>query len=139
MGTDPEAALEYPYKWPETSFLTDGKEITPVLGGDHEQFVTEANAYLKSRGLPPLDERIPVIAYGSNPSPYQLHKKMSANGQGEKPEVQVVPNEKAWLADAIIVWRGRPAQNGSTFAELYRGEGTKGKKAEVFVQYLTEE
>jgi hypothetical protein len=135
----PEAVLQYPYKRPSESFITDGKEVTLVPATDHNEFVKTVDDYLGYRGLPLLDERVPVVGYGSNVSPYQLHKKMSGYGQGDNLLTQVVPNEYVVVPDSVVAWHGKPGQNGSTFAELYKGDETRGKATPAVVQYFTVE
>ncbi|PID31099.1 hypothetical protein CSA80_03120 [Candidatus Saccharibacteria bacterium] len=130
------AVLEYPYRRPETSYVTDGSEVT-LIDGSHANFVRRVDEYLGDRELPLLAERVPIVGYGSNASPYQLARKMSRYGQGMEPYTQVIPNERAVIHGAVIAWHGAPSQNGSVFAELYSGPEAEDRQSEVFLQYLT--
>lgn len=131
--------LQYPYARLSESYITDGIEVTIVPASSHQDFIDTADGYLAERGLPLIGERIPVVGYGSNVSPYQLREKMGKYGRGVAPVAQVVPCESVNVEDSVVAWHGKPGQNGSTFAELYTGEDTKDRQTKMAVQYFTKE
>lgn len=134
-----EKQLAYPFHQPEQSYLTDGRSVE-LMSDTFGDFCATADTYLAARQLPLLADRIPIIAYGANASPARLQAKMAAFGSPEmQPSLQTVPNIVATIKDTAIVWHGTPGQVGSTFAELYRGEDTKGVNAHCFVQFMTAE
>lgn len=140
QGSRAERLLEYPFARPGYSYFTDGTEVLRAPE-DTASFMDAADEYLAARGLALMADRTPVIAYGANASPFKLADKMGGKFTPDelRAELQVVPNIRAELVDTAIVWHGKPGQTGSTFAELYRSEDTKGVVSECFVQYLTDE
>ena len=138
IGDGPEVVLSYPYARPEGSYFTDGSTVT-TLSDDPAQFRHEASALLAAHELPPLEDRIPVIAYGSNASPAEFKEKMAKYpGFADDPAVQVAPMLAATIPDAEVVWHGKLGMKGSVFSDLYTGDEAKGATSNVFVEYLTE-
>ena len=70
---------------------------------------------LKKHGLPSLDERYAILAYGSNACPDQLLKK----------DLSDVPVLYGRLKGAEAVYAGRKTQNGYVPATLARKNGTR--------------
>ena len=74
--------LSHPGRRPPDSYLFDGKETVFLLEGiekgiEHISFVSSegmlnVNLFLKEQGVARLEQRIPVVAYGTNPCPGQL-------------------------------------------------------------------
>lgn len=139
-GDKTDQLLQYPYNRPEGSFITDGTTVT-TLSSNPAEFYTDVTAMLSQKGLPPLDERIPIIAYGANASPARIQEKMSAFGGNDhiREQMQTVPMLEAAVPDAVVAWHGVPGQTGSTFSELYKGDETKDESAPCVVQFLTNE
>lgn len=136
---DAYAALDYPFLRPEGSFYTDGENVTK-MPDELEAFMREANIKLAETGLPLIEDRIPVIGYGSNVSPARLREKMNAYGPYDfADELQTVPMLRASMQDIMTVWHGTPSSTGSAFAEVYDGPEAKGEQAECVVQFLTKE
>lgn len=133
------AELDYPGKRPNTSFMTDGETVT-ALSSEYTTFVKQADAMLEAQGLPLIEDRFPVLSYGANASPVRLAgKKMNQFGAQEQTLMQNVPHIVATVPDTLAIWHGRPGQNGSVFAELYKGEHAKGAQLHTHVAFLTAE
>jgi len=129
--------LDYPFSRPDESFATDGTEITPLSDYFHE-FYAESNDILRDAGLPSIDQRVAVVAYGANSNPVRLRDKMEKFGSPDmQPHLQTVPHLLATMPDTMVAWHGKPGQSGSVFAELYRGPETEGISSQVHVAYLT--
>lgn len=139
QGTEAEKLLQYPFARPEGSFMTDGEAVA-TLSSDYPTFCAEADDILRSRAMPTLAERIPVVAYGANVSPAKFREKMNKYGDvAIQPELQTVPMLAVDIPDQQVVWHGKPSQAGSVFSELYKGEDTEGESAAAAVQFLTNE
>ena len=130
--------LEYPGDRPSGSYITYGDEVVDLPNGFTE-FMLAADEMLRNRGLPGMDERIPVLAYGANAAPDRLRKKMAKFGQELQDELQVVPHCSAVVKDTIAGWHGRPSQAGGAFAELIHDETTRGVDLRAHVAFLTQE
>lgn len=138
-GVGPEALFEYPYARPEGSFITDGKNVF-TLPSEHATFFQASQDYLSAEGLPLMDKRIPVIAYGANVSPAKIRDKMAKYGSPMmQQEMQTIPMLAVDVPNSQVVWHGKPGQSGGVFAELYSGESVEGENASAVVQYLTVE
>src|SRR4051812_38476127 len=84
--------LQYPFQRPEGSFVLHGEQVIEAPN-EYDAFKAASDELLAKVGLPPLSERIPVIAYGANSNPARLHEKMSAYGdKSAQAAMQVVPN-----------------------------------------------
>ncbi|MDB5170273.1 MAG: hypothetical protein JWN82_669 [Candidatus Saccharibacteria bacterium] len=133
-----EKLLDYPGDRPATSFMTNGTEVV-LLPEAYQDFVEAADERLRELDLPTIEERIPVLAYGSNASPARLRDKMSKFATDSPEAMQTIPHCMATLPDTIAVWHGQPGQTGSIFAELYRGPEARGASLRAHVAFLTRE
>lgn len=137
LGTPSERALKYPFSRPDGSYFSDGEEIT-MLPSDFEGFTQQANDKLSSLGLPLIEDRIPVLAYGANCNPVSFKEKMSKFGT-EQPEVmQPIPALEVSIPDVKIVWHGRPGIK-TTFADMYFDGKGGGSASKGMLQYMTVE
>ena len=75
-----------------------------------------------------LDDRVPVIAHGSNASPEQLARKF-ADVEGDV----VIPVIKAWLDDHDVVYATHLTRYGAIPATLERSPGTSVELAVTFL------
>ncbi len=90
-----EDALKYPGKRPSTSFVLSNRIVHPIVYNDEEKGSPGStangqvnldsdgnhltiNKFLESRKVALLEERFPVIGYGSNPAPGQLISKFGS-------------------------------------------------------------
>lgn len=98
------------------------------------------NDYLASKNLPTLNERYPIVAFGSNRNPGQLADKFkSTRKKPQPPDMKVIPAFKATLQGADVVYNAKPGNLGYFFADLYAGPETEDTTLEVFVLFLTKE
>lgn len=138
-GTEADKLLAYPYEAPTHGYFTDGETVTE-LADTYDSFVQQADAMLAERNLPLMANRIPVIEYGSNASPYQAKTKMGKFGRPEQQAaLQSVPKIEGRIMGADVVWHGKPGQKGSTFAELYKDEKTNKTQAPCQIAFMTEQ
>lgn len=129
--------LHYPFDRPQYSFITNGDSVEQLPDGLSD-FIAASNAILQPLGLPLMDQRIPVVAYGANSNPHRLMQKMSAYGDATtQAERLIVPNALAEIPNAAVVWHGKPGRSGSTFAELYTGDDVAGENTLCHVSFLT--
>jgi hypothetical protein len=105
-----ERAMGYPYRAPWRSFVQLGHQTF-----DPAELEVE------------LDERTPMLAYGSNASPEVLARKLALSDQ----PVLVVP---AWLDDFDVVYSAHISPYGAIPATLQRSAGTK---VRIHVVYMT--
>ena len=139
QGIEADKLLQYPFARPEGSFMTDGEAVV-TLPSDYPTFCVEADNMLRSKAMPTIAERIPVVAYGANVSPAKFREKMDKYGDtAVQSELQTVPMLAVEIPDQQVVWHGKPSQAGSVFSELYKGEDTEGQSASAVVQFLTNE
>lgn len=137
-----QGTLDYPGRRYERNFITDNETLFDIPSATPEAF-DAIEEYLKEKNLPPLSERIPVIAYGANVSPGAMTSKFSkypiegTNVSYE--EMHTVPVVYGAIEGSDVVWHGRPAQAGGYFAELYQAEETKDTTVQVAVEFLTPE
>ena len=106
-------AKSYPFDIPSRSYIyADGghEELTPCLP------------------MPDLSGRRPVLAVGSNQSPWQLGRKF------KEPNWGPIPVIRATLADFDIVYSAHIASYGSIPSTLYHSPGTR---VTLFVNWLT--
>ncbi len=135
--------FEYPGQFPRYSFVTDGNlvyalhteeqgkvEQATVFAGGKWKTIDE---YLTDNGLPAMEERIPIIAYGANMNPNALKDKFGGAGD---PRLETVIAVNATLSDYAVVAHEKPGIKGNVFAELGRVEGCD---SEIKVLFLTPE
>ena len=133
-GSEADKLLAYPFEAPAHSYITDGETVTE-LPDTFDEFSRQTDELLTAQGLPPMAERIAVIEYGSNASPYQAREKMAKFGPDSlQKELQTLPKIVATVQGADIVWHGKPGQKGSTFAGLFKDESTESTEAPCFVK-----
>lgn len=144
---DPLArAKGYPYYTPPYSYLfVNGVDYQiagfvedPILAGalrvDGEiKPVAEVLHGVGVPGAAALDERVPVIAHGSNAAPTQLVRKF-ARVYGEAGEDVVIPVLRARLVDFDVVYAAHFSGYGAIPATL---EVSPGTTAEIAVTWLT--
>lgn len=141
VGTPADVLLSYPFARPDTSFVTNGEKVHQ-LPDNYEQFCSATNAFLAEQGLPLLEDRIPVVAYGANVNPRRFQEKMlkfdtQETNLSARADIQTVPMISAKIKGSQVVWHGRTGQAGSVFAELLKDDTTKDMEADCFVQFLT--
>ena len=131
--------LAHPGRRPPDSYLFDGKENVFLLdkiekGIEHIAFVTSegmlnVNQFLKEQGVATLEQRIPVLAYGTNPCPGQLAFKFRSF------ETRIVPVIKGTLNgwDTIYKFLCSP---GYAYAQLIPA---KDVEAEAWVTLLDQQ
>ncbi|MDJ0893614.1 MAG: hypothetical protein QNJ92_00615 [Alphaproteobacteria bacterium] len=108
-------ARAYPFSIPEASYLYANGAARPLAPG--EAFTDRH-----------YEDRVPVIACGSNRSPERLANKYP------EPDA-VIPVERARLNDCDVVYSAHITRYGSVPATLARAPGTR---VEVSVNWLTE-
>lgn len=140
-----EQALTYPGVRPETSFTNgDGAEVWPVAVHEDpesgeirfyintESGVWDLNDALKLAGASLMEDRIPVVTFGSNANPGQLLNKFRE--LQDETDRQIVPTTKAMLHDVAPVYVPKVGIWNYSFADLYP---EKGAETEVFVNWLS--
>lgn len=137
LGTPSERALQYPFSRPEGSYFSDGQEVT-MLPSDFDGFTEQANEILSRRGLPLIEDRIPVLAYGSNCNPVIFKEKMERFGSEQAETMQPVPSLEITIPNAQVVWHGRPGIK-TTFADIYFDEEAEGSVSKGMLQYMSTE
>ncbi len=140
--------LLYPGQRPETSYITDGETVYLINVETDEQtgygnFLVQtkqgnrpADEILAEHGAAPIEERIPILAFGANLSPGSLENKFRKVG---RPDAQVIPTMYAELKGKDVVWSGGPGIKGNFIAILYEGEETQDTAVQVGVNFLTPE
>ena len=117
-----ERALAYPFSIPSGSYVFDGADAIPL------------DDYFSERGISSselISGRTPVLAVGSNASPYQLRTKRDCYSLfGEIPVI------KARLSDFDVVYTSRITSYGSVPATLRPSPGTA---VDLFVTFLNKE
>ena len=99
--------------------LRDGEGVVPAA---------ELLRRLDIAGAAGLDDRVPVIAHGSNASPEQLARKF-ADFEGDV----VIPVIKAWLDDHDVVYATHLTRYGAIPATLERSPGPSVELAVTFL------
>lgn len=130
-----DEALAYPGARPAGSFIVD-QTVVVELPDTTEDFRASADSHLAVRGAAGLEGRIPILAYGANANPAKLIAKLEKYRLTDSD--LVVPVGHVMVPDVAVAWHGRPGQNGSTFAELFKGPETVGATLTTHVTYLTE-
>lgn len=133
----------YPGERPDHSFYTDGVDVMPIEVADDFSMtvvtrngVQPINDMLTEAGVPTMEERIPIVAYGANLCPQTLRNKMKQEG---RPDLAIVPTVYGWLHGADVVWGERPGVRGAFFAELYADESVADTSVLVGINFLTPE
>lgn len=90
--------------------------------------------YLSQKGLPTLDERIPLVAVGSNSSPLALRSKVKRYGRLRTS--QVIPVLTAKMKNLGLGYSAHLVSGGYVPAAPFRAEG---EEAHVTVSFLTVE
>jgi hypothetical protein len=137
-----QGIFDYPGRRYDKNFITDNEFLYDIPSTTPEAF-DAVDKYLKDKDLPPLSERIPVIAYGMNVSPGAMTSKfgrypIEGTDVGHE-EIHTVPVLYGAIDGSDVVWHGRPGQSGGYFAELYESEATRDTTVEVAVEFLTPE
>lgn len=109
-------AKGYPYAAPPGSYLYRDGAADPLIG--------------------PLDAaltagRVPVVAYGSNRAPEQLHRKFGHLSGA----ASAIPVTRAWLNGHDVVYSAHMTRYGALSATLHEAPGTR---VQVYVTWLTE-
>lgn len=107
-----ERAMHYPYPAPPWPFVQVGHRTVSPEKADIDR-----------------DERLRLLAYGSNAAPEMLARKLALNPE----PVLVVP---AWLDDFDIVYSAHISPYGAVPATLQQSPGTR---VRVAVAYLTDQ
>lgn len=101
----------------------------PFPAPDH-CFVYEAGAWRRLDGVVDRNDRVPVLAAGSNQSPEQLARKYGAIA-----DIGPIPAQRGRLADFDVVYAAHLASYGSVPATFQHSPGTA---VTVFVLWLSE-
>jgi hypothetical protein len=138
--------LIYPGERPASSFITDGIGVSSLEMQRTESGLQltvfedgqwqSIDDYLAANDTPPMDERIPVLAFGSNMNPASLKSKFTKAGRAD---MLVIPTVYAMLEGSDIVWSGGPGINGNFTAVLYSGPETEESEVQVGINFLTRE
>ncbi len=134
-------ATGYPFPAPPHSYLfVDGvvhEIVEPGRDPVHDGRLRDGDAVAPAAALlrrldiadaARLDDRVPVIAHGSNASPEQLARKFGHIEGGV-----VIPVIKAWLADHDVVYATHFTRYGAIPATLERSPGTSVELAVTFL------
>ncbi len=134
-------ATGYPFPAPPHSYLfVDGvahEIVEPGRDPVHDGRLRDGDAVAPAAELlrrldiadaARLDDRVPVIAHGSNASPEQLARKFGPVEGGV-----VIPVIKAWLADHDVVYATHFTRYGAIPATLERSPGTSVELAVTFL------
>jgi len=136
----------YPGQRPENSYLTDGSLVYDLEARDTDSLSftlrtaegEEVNMddFLREHGVPTLEERIPVLAFGANLSPGSLASKFAKVG---RKDALFIPTAYTTLINHDVVWSGGPGMNGNFIAVLYAGPEVEGTEVQVGINFLTRE
>jgi hypothetical protein len=109
-------AIAYPYADPSGSYLFDNEQAAPLpLPGDLD-----------------YGNRTPVLAIGSNRSPYQLARKYAGAGSRH----HRIPVTRAWLADHDVVFATHMSGYGAIPANLMFVPGMRVRLAVTWLDPL---
>jgi hypothetical protein len=114
----------YPGHRPEFSYILCDEHVRRV---EHDQF----DAVLHDLGTETLEERHPVIAYGSNACPAQLAHKYRSTGR-----THVIPMSRARIDGVAIGYSDHLTMYGAVPAKAF---AVPGVQTEVFVSWLDPE
>ncbi len=117
--------LTYPGLCPDDSFLLLDNNILPLTAEDSGAFFAHAGTnepvavdrILEDLNLPPVDERIAVLAYGANRNPATLKIKFENYRYKSPGHAIAVPMLKAYIKNADVVASGFHGQ-GYFFGDL---------------------
>jgi hypothetical protein len=151
------AALQYPGKRPDNSYSLFNQQVSPVaLQVDRVDSVPEKEKqglkfYVKVKNnentegifclddlllhaeAPPMAERFPIIAFGSNANPGQLSQKFN---ELEGADRYVVPVLKGLVKGVLPVYVARIGINGYVFTDLVSSSNPEAQ-CEVFINFLS--
>lgn len=121
----------YPYVRPGNSYLLDGDSVLDLDCGSGANEIKNAeiwpgvsvNDYLRESGLAPMEDRIPVVAYGSNANPEILRRKM-AKVEGISGVVPTIRG-RARGYDVVHAARVTGGKAQSIPAQIIDSEGTE--------------
>lgn len=103
-------AKNYPFDAPRSSYLFRDGEAEPLSGGVSG---------------PGYENRVPVIAHGSNRSPDQLRRKYGRAAE--------IPVTRAWLSDYDVVYSAHVTQYGAIGANL---QHTPKARVAIYITWL---
>jgi hypothetical protein len=142
--------LCYPSVRPEYSFMTSEGKVWP-LGvretANQPQFIVptaegnvELNEILQFYDVSTMENRFPIVGFGSNACPGQLSEKFSElqnkwQDITEPGDHHIVPTLRATMSDVAAAYSSRLGIHGYVFAELVAAEGVE---SEVFVNFLSQ-
>lgn len=150
-------ALQYPGKRPDGSFSISGNQVAlgkllesvpvktslnsekglafyvNVRGEDGHELVWNINDLLENTGAIKLEDRIPVVTFGSNANPGQLAQKFENLEGADK---YIVPTLKANLKGMAPVYVARIGINGYTFTDLAPTNNPEAR-SEVYVNFFS--
>ena len=136
----------YPGERPTDSYITDGTSVFDIkVTACNEGLAFEVdssagpvpiNSLLEERGVPLMEDRIPVLAFGANMSPGSLASKFKKVGRDD---AKIIPTIYASLPGHDVVWSGGPGVNGNFIAILYQGRETQDTSVQVGINFLTRE
>ncbi len=151
-GAEP---FNYPGNLPEYSFFTDGTNVMRIfppeedLPADNDDAnegyrvyspesdeIINLDEYLESRGVPALEDRIPVIAYGANRNPRALFGKFNKGAEGD-PRLAIVPVIMATRHGSEVAWSKEPGTRGRPYADMVTDEVVADSEVQVAVSFLT--
>lgn len=141
--------LLYPGTRPEHAFTTGEGQVWPINvaeteGGIHfgvntPEGVFDLNDALRYYRVAPMEDRHPIVGFGSNACPGQLCEKFSPaqNKWGditEEGDHHIIPTLRGKLSDVAAAYSSRLGIHGYMFAELIEAQGAE---TEVFVNFLS--
>lgn len=141
--------LCYPGVRPAYSFVLNAGEVYPLQvadGAEGPTFVLgsasaglELNEVLRLSGVATMEERVPVVGFGSNACPGQLAEKFSVaqNKWGDitaSGDHHTAPALRGSLHDVAAVYSSKLGIHGYVFGELI---DTPGATTDVFVNFLS--
>lgn len=147
-------AFDYPGQPLEFSYTTDGHNVLSTTassaretadGNIMVQFevtdpktgeLVDLNSYLKNIGVPVMEDRTPIIAYGANSNPASLFRKFNFGKTGD-PSLLVVPVIKATREGSEIAWTKNIGARGRQFADMITNKDVAGTTIDIAVNFLT--
>lgn len=113
-------AKAYPFDAPARSYLFRG-------GTAHALVASNAGEKTTANGSVVFDQRVAVIAHGSNRSPEQLRRKYGDDAE--------IPVTYGWLTDYDVVYSAHVTRYGSVASTL---QHTPGCKVQIAINWLTD-
>ncbi len=141
--------LCYPGQRPEHAFTTSEGLVWPInvaetdagpqFGVNTPEGIFDLDDALRFYGVATMDERVPVVGFGSNACPGQLGEKFSEaqNKWGDitaPGDHHIIPTLRGSLRDVAAAYSSKIGIHGYVFAELIEAEGAE---TEVFVNFLS--